>query len=323
MRSPSEFAHDHVPGAINLPVLSDAERAEVGTLYARDSFAARRLGAAAVSSNIAIHLRTWCAAQPRHWRPLLYCWRGGQRSRSFALVLREIGWKATVLEGGWQAFRRHVVAEMESLCAARRFHVLTGLTGVGKTRLLQWLAERGENVIDLEHLARHRGSLLGEEPGTPQPSQKLFESRLWDALAQTDPLRPVWIEAESRKVGRLSIPAPLWRGMLAAEVTEVTAPLEARVEALIGDYAHFQSDPSKLLALLPTLVGRHSRATVEAWSAQVRSGDWRGLVRDLLVAHYDPGYRASVAFSAPVQRVHLPSLQPSEIQRAWTNPLTA
>lgn len=322
MRSPSEFAQDHVPGAINLPVLSDAERADVGTLYARDSFAARRRGAAAVSANIAVHLTTWCADQPRHWRPLLYCWRGGQRSRSFALVLREIGWKATVLEGGWQAYRRHVIAAIDALCATRRFHVLTGLTGVGKTRLLSWLANRGENVLDLEQLAHHRGSLLGEEPGAPQPSQKLFESHLWDALARTDPTRPVWIESESRKVGRLSLPTALWRGMLNATVTEVSAPLEARVNALVADYSHFQRDPGVLLALLPALIGRHSRERVECWAAQVRQGDWHGLVRSLLVNHYDPGYRASVAFAAPGRRVHLPSSEPSVIAEAWSNPLT-
>ena len=317
MRSPSEFAEDHVPGAVNLPVLNDAERAEVGTLYARDSFAARRLGAALVSANIAAHLGGWCAGQPRHWRPLVYCWRGGQRSRSFALVLREIGWKATLLEGGWRAYRRQVVDDLPSLAAARRFHVLTGLTGVGKTRLLQWLAARGENVLDLEQLARHRGSLLGREPDHPQPTQKYFESLVCDALHRTDPARPVWVEAESRRVGRLLIPTPVWHGMMGGEVTEVSTPLEARVDALLEDYAHFQREPAALLALLPTLIGRHSRAQVDAWAAQVRAGAWRELVRSLLAVHYDPGYRDAVAFPAPARRLVLASADDAGLGAAW------
>jgi len=298
-------------------VLNDAERVAVGTLYAQDSFAARRLGAALVSDNIAAHLRGWCADQPRHWRPLLYCWRGGQRSRSFALVLREIGWRACLLEGGWRAYRRHVRQELESLCAARRFHVLTGLTGVGKTRLLRWLADRGEHVLDLEHLASHRGSLLGQEPGAPQPSQKFFESLLWEALDRTEPEREVWVEAESRRVGRLLLPDPLWRGMMTARVSEVTAPLEARVEGLLDDYAHFVRHPEALLALLPTLVGLHSRARVETWEALVRAGAWRDLVRSLLTVHYDPGYRDAVAFPDATGRIALDAIDEPGFAAAW------
>jgi len=306
-----------VPGAVNLPVLDDAERAEVGTLYARDTFEARRLGAALVSANIAAHLRGWCADQPRPWRPLLYCWRGGQRSRSFALVLREIGWKAGLLEGGWRAYRAQVRQDLESLCAARRFHVLTGLTGVGKTRLLRWLAARGENVLNLEQLASHRGSLLGQEPGAPQPAQKLFESLLWNALHRTDPSREVYVEAESRRVGRLLVPDPVWRGMMAARVSEITAPLEARVQGLVEDYAHFLRAPDDLLDLLPTLIGPHSRDQVAEWERQVRGGDWPGLVRSLLLLHYDPGYRDAVAFPAPSRRVPLASMDEAGFAAAW------
>lgn len=311
-----------MPGALNLPVLTDEERVEVGTLYAQDSFAARRLGAALVSANIATHLRGWCAGQPRHWRPLLYCWRGGQRSRSFALVLREIGWKATVLEGGWRAYRRQVREHLASLCAARQFHVLTGLTGVGKTRLLRWLAARGENVLNLEHLASHRGSLLGQEPDAPQPSQKFFESLVCAALDRTDPSLPVWVEAESRRVGRLFIPDPLWQRMMTGRVTEVTAPLAARVDALLDDYSHFQRDPEALLALLPTLIGPHSRAQVAQWEAQVRAGAWHEVVGSLLTEHYDPGYRDAVAFPPASALVRLSTLDDSGIAAAWAGVAT-
>jgi tRNA 2-selenouridine synthase len=317
VRSPSEYAEDHVPGAVNLPVLSDEERAEVGLVYARDSFAAKRLGAALVAANIAAHLRGWCATQPRHWRPLLYCWRGGQRSRSFALVLREVGWKATILDGGWRAYRRQVRDDLKSLCAARRFHVLTGLTGVGKTRVLRWLAAQGENVLNLEHLASHRGSLLGTEPDTPQPSQKFFESLVCDALHASDPDRPVWVEAESSRVGRLLVPDPLWRGMMAGSVTEVSAPHDARVDTLIGDYDHFVREPATLLSLLPTLVGRHSKAQVARWAEQIRSGAWREFVGSLLTAHYDPVYRDAVAFPAATRQLVLAAADESGIAAAW------
>jgi tRNA 2-selenouridine synthase len=311
-----------VPGAVNLPVLNDAERAEVGALYAHEPFAARRLGAGLVSANIARHLREWCAGQPKTWRPLLYCWRGGQRSRSFALVLREVGWKATVLEGGWRAYRRKVVVDLETLAGSRRFHALSGLTGVGKSRVLRWLAGRGENVLDLEQLAAHRGSLLGREPQAEQPSQKRFESLLWEALERTDPARPVWVEAESRRIGRLLIPTPLWHGMMGGSVTEITAPLESRVDALLDDYAHFQRDPDTLLALLPTLIGPHSRTQVTAWQDQVRAGDWRELVSSLLTLHYDPRYAESVAFPPAVRRVHLTSRDEPALAQAWAAAVT-
>jgi tRNA 2-selenouridine synthase len=293
VRSPREFSEDHVPGAVNLPVLTDCERAEVGSLYHADSFAAKKLGAAYVSANIAKHLRGHLAEKPRDYFPLLYCWRGGQRSRAFGLVLREVGWKAAVVAGGYRGYRAHVRSDLALLCAERRFHVLAGLTGVGKTRRLAELARAGENVLDLEHLAAHRGSLLGQEPDVPQPSQKFFESTIWDALHRTDPGREVFVEDESRRVGRLRVPDALWQAMRQARVTTLSSPLEDRVTALLADYAHYVAEPGKLLALLPALVGMHSRAQVAEWERQARAGEWRELVASLLEQHYDPRYRAS------------------------------
>jgi tRNA 2-selenouridine synthase len=206
-RSPSEYHEDHLPGAISLPVLDDEERARVGTLYKQDSpFAARRLGAALVSRNIARHLETALAGKPRAWRPLVYCWRGGKRSGALAHVLREVGWAARTLEGGYRAYRRWVVAELAAQPARFAYRVVHGATGSGKSRLLRALARAGAQVLDLEALAAHRGSVLGGLPGEPQPSQKRFESRLYAALAALDPGRPVYVEGESRKIGQLQVP---------------------------------------------------------------------------------------------------------------------
>ena len=295
VRSSGEFAEDHVPGAVNLPVLTDAERTEIGSLYQADSFAAKKLGAAYVSANIASHLRGYFAEKPRGYRPLLYCWRGGQRSRAFGVVLREVGWKAEVIEGGYRGYRGHVRSDLAALCAARRFHVLAGLTGVGKTRRLAELARAGENVLDLENLAAHRGSLLGQEPDAPQPTQKYFESLIWDALRRTDPAREVFVEDESRRVGRLLVPEALWQAMARAPVTTLTAPFDERVTRLLEEYAHYVVAPEKLLGVLTALIGMHSRAQVAQWERQIRHGEWRELVGSLLERHYDPRYRKEQA----------------------------
>ncbi|HSW81841.1 MAG TPA: tRNA 2-selenouridine(34) synthase MnmH, partial [Usitatibacter sp.] len=206
-RSPSEFAEDHLPGAINVPVLDDGERALVGTIYKQQSaFDAKRAGAPIVSRNIARHIETLFSQMPRTWKPLVYCWRGGGRSGSLAHVLRQVGWDAVRLEGGYKAFRKQVVADLEELPHRVRFRVVCGATGSGKSRLLEALASAGAQVLDLEVMAAHRGSLLGELPDAPQPSQKSFETAIWTALSGFDPARAVFVESESRKVGNLRVP---------------------------------------------------------------------------------------------------------------------
>src|SRR5690606_7651800 len=192
VRSPLEFAEDHIPGAINCPVLSNEERVEVGTLYRQaGAFAAKTVGAALVAKNSAQHIENSFADHPQGWKPLIYCWRGGNRSGAMAHILARIGWSATQLEGGYKAYRGHVNTELATLPASFRFHVLCGPTGSGKSRLLRHLTEQGAQVLDLEALARHRGSVLGNLPDQPQPSQKRFESCIWQLLRHYDPSRPV------------------------------------------------------------------------------------------------------------------------------------
>nr|MCU0909115.1 tRNA 2-selenouridine(34) synthase MnmH [Paracoccaceae bacterium] len=242
VRSPAEFAEDHIPGAISLPVLSDAERARVGTIYKQDApFAARKIGAALVARNAATHLEGPLAAMPGGWRPLVYCWRGGQRSGSFAAILREIGWRVDTIVGGYKTWRRLVLTAMHAPALQHRLVVLDGFTGTAKTALLPRLAALGVQVVDLEALAAHRGSLLGAVDRA-QPSQKAWEGALALALAALDPARPVVVEAESSRIGNLSVPPAVWASMRTAPRIEIAAPVAARADYLARAYADLTAD---------------------------------------------------------------------------------
>ncbi len=291
VRSPGEFSLDHVPDAVNCPVLDDAERARVGTIYAQVSpFDARKTGAALVSRNIARHIDERFHERARTWRPLVYCWRGGQRSASMAHVLREVGWDAATLEGGYRAYRREVLAQLDRLPQRYRFRVLCGATGSGKSRLLEALAARGAQVIDLERLACHRGSLLGDLPGEAQPSQKMFDSLLWKALGRFDPGKPVYVEAESKKIGQIQVPAGLLERMREGECLRLEMPVAERVRFLIGEYKHFLAEPAGLKEKLRCLNAHYGSEVVGRWLSQADSGAWPELVADLLHTHYDPSY---------------------------------
>lgn len=295
VRSPGEFAEDHVPGALNVPVLDDAERAEVGTLHKQVSaFAARRRGAVLAARNIARHVEALFSDKPREWRPLVYCWRGGARSGAMTHVLTRIGWHARQLEGGYRAYRRAVVAALQDLPARFDFRVICGTTGSGKSRLLGELRRAGAQVLDLERLAQHRGSVLGGLPAQPQPTQKMFETRLWWTLRSFDPARPVFVESESRKVGDLRVPDALIERMRAAHCVRVELPLPERVRLLRDEYLHFEADPQALFAQLDCLVPLHGRERIESWKALARQGQWDALVERLLVEHYDPAYQRSI-----------------------------
>ncbi len=295
VRTPLEFADDHLPGAENRPVLADDERARVGTLHAQESeFAAKRVGAALVARNIATMLETAFADRPRNWTPLVYCWRGGKRSGALAHMLNEIGWKAVQLDGGYRAYRRHVLARLAVVPAQFSYRVVCGLTGSGKSRLLGALDQAGAQVLDLEGLARHRGSLLGDLPADPQPSQRRFDSLLLERFERLDPRHPVYVESESRKIGSLQVPDALLVAMRDAECIRVDTPTALRVELLKDEYAHFLADPARLEQRLQLLTPLHGRATVARWTAGAAAGEWDAVVAELLTRHYDPTYARAI-----------------------------
>ena len=308
VRSPAEFAEDHVPGAENWPVLDDDERRIVGTLYAQDPLEARRLGAALVARNVAKLLDERTGGRPKTWRPLVYCWRGGQRSLSLHWFLGQIGFRSRQLVGGYKAYRTQVRDDLAAWPARFTWQVLCGRTGSGKTRLLHALAAQGAQVLDLEALAVHRGSVLGALPDSPQPPQKSFDSALWSTLRGLDASRPVFVESESRKIGRITVPETLIAAMTdkRSACVWLDMPEAARVALLLEDYGHFQAAPEAFCRALDGLIELRGRARVQGWQTRARAGDWAGVFAELMRDHYDPGYERSL-------RGHFPALAQAQL----------
>lgn len=295
VRSPGEFADDHIPGAVNHPVLNDAERAEVGTIYKQVSaFEAKKVGAAMVARNIGTHIDAAFRSKPKGWKPLIYCWRGGSRSGAMAHILRSVGWSALQLEGGYKSWRGQVIHDLETLPGQFRYHVICGRTGSGKSRMLEALSEMGAQVLDLERLAAHKGSVLGDLPEELQPAQKLFESRIWRDLSGFDPSRPVYIEAESKKVGNLRVPQPLIEKMWLGTCFEVVTPPALRAQLLREEYAHLIADKDLLFFKLDCLKGLHAAQQIALWKGLANAAKWDEFVADMLANHYDPAYQRSM-----------------------------
>ena len=292
-RSPGEFAEDRVVGAESFPVLDNDERAAVGTLYAAEPFEARRKGAALVAANLAGILRDprW-SSLGKDSSVLVYCWRGGDRSLSLALFLSRVGWKVTLVKQGYKGYRRQV---REFLQRLDRFdyHVVAGRTGSAKGKLLDALKAHGGQVLDLEALANHKGSILGDNPASAQPSQKMFDSRLFEAMQDfdADGARPVFVEGESSMVGKVHLPKALWSKMKVSPCSEVILPVGERVKWTRSQYRYFETTHVHVLKAkvqqLPRLVGK---AKVAEWLDLIDGEQWDAFVEDMLHVHYDPAY---------------------------------
>ena len=315
-RTPKEFAEDHLPGAINLPIVDQQEFAEVGTLHKQDPHAAYVLGAQYALRNVARFIGEVIAPLPPRARLLVYCFRGGKRSRAWAEPLRNIGFPVDVLPGGWKAYRAWVREQLESLPPTLQLRVLAGSTASGKTRLLQALADEGAQVLDLEAIACHRGSLLGALPGQPQPAQKSFDSQLRSALQAFDPARPIWVEDESKKIGRLQLPTALYEAMQAAPVFELDTPLPARVLACREDYAHFVADPQALVRLMQPIKPLVGGAVLQEWAELAAAAQVDELFAQLMLRHYDPCYRRSMRPTRHPQPLSLADLSPASLRQA-------
>ncbi|WP_267382895.1 tRNA 2-selenouridine(34) synthase MnmH [Cyanobacterium sp. uoEpiScrs1] len=299
VRSENEFIEDHIPGAINLPVLNNQERVIVGTIYKQSSpFEARKLGASLVTKNISNYLEKYFIRKNKHYVPLIYCWRGGQRSNSLAIILSQVGWKVQILEGGYKTYRQHVRQELEILPLKFNYNILCGLTGTGKTDLLHKLSKKGHQILDLERIANHRGSLLGKEWGKKidyQPSQKYFDSLLLQKLKSFDVTKSIWMESESYKIGEVYLPSKLWHKMKKSPCLEVQLPLPERVKFLLREYTYLITYPNILKDRLIHLKSRYGKEKIDSWFRWIDQKKWFDLVQDLLVTHYDPAYQKSIS----------------------------
>ncbi len=316
VRAPSEFAEDHLPGAINLPVLDDAQRAKVGTIYKQDSpFNARKIGATLVAQSTAAHLQGPLAGKGGDWQPLVYCWRGGQRSGAFATILDQVGWRVRLLSGGYRSYRRLVSKMLYDGPLPHQMILVSGGTGTAKTRLLQHLENAGGQILDLEALAGHRGSIFGAM-AEGQPKQKMFESRLAAACAQLDPNKLTWVEAESSKIGDRVVPPALWTRMCAAPRVEISAPLAARADFLCRAYEDLTSDPAQFGIQIEQMRSFHSADRIGHWHDLAKTGEWNTLAADLIRDHYDPRYAKSAArTTTPLRRLELPDLSDDTLQQ--------
>ena len=294
-RSEDEFALDHLPGAVNWPSLNNEQRIVIGTLYKQAGpFEAKKKGAGLVAANIANHIEKNVIDLPKDWQPLVYCWRGGKRSGSLALILGQIGFKVALIEGGYKSFRSELVAAIPPLSERIQWRVICGPTGSGKTRLLHCLQAQGAQVLDLEGLANHRSSVLGFIPGEQQPSQKNFDTLIWDALRQMDPSKPVYVESESRKVGNLAVPESLIVAVRSGQCYQLELSDDERVKLLLEDYEFFVKDPTLFASRLDALVAIRGKQQIETWQSHIAQGHIDIVVRELLTMHYDPTYFASM-----------------------------
>jgi tRNA 2-selenouridine synthase len=315
-RSPREYIEDHIPGAINFPVLNNDEYAEIGTLHRTDKFAAYRIGVAYAQDNMARALRDYPSLFDSNSTFLVYCFRGGKRSKLWLDTLTTCGLRAERVQGGWKAYRRSVNELLATIPTQFQYRVLGGASGVGKTRILQALAALGEQVLDLEGLASHRGSLMGAVPGQAQPSQKWFDSQLLQQMHSFNKDRPIWLEAESKKIGQVQLPDALLKGMHASGVIEIESPMPVRLQVWEEDFGYFAKMPQDLMRILEPLRPLVGNIIFEEWQKNADSNQMLPLFESLMVNHYDVCYLRSFARNYPLThgRVYLADLTESSLR---------
>ena len=291
VRTPAEYNEDHIPGSINLPVLNNKQRIIIGTIYKKDNpFKAKKLGASLVSYNISKHLKKKLINKPGNWKPLIYCWRGGQRSKAIATVLSEIGWQITLLKGGYKTYRSTINKEINKLTKTSKFIVIKGPTGCAKTKILEQLKKQGLSILNLEALASHKGSLLGSIPNKEQPSQKLFESNIYLSLKNAKNRKKIFIESESSKIGSLFLPQIILNKIKTSPAIEIYADIDQRVKFLLKDYSKYIKDKNSFKELFLHAKNKVSTKTMKKWVKSYNNKDWHNLAYYLITEYYDPLY---------------------------------
>ena len=292
VRTPLEFKEDHIPNSINYPVLTNKQRHEIGIEYKENSFLAKKVGASIISSNISKIINK--IKFDKKQKILIYCWRGGLRSLSLYLVLKQIGYDVTLLDGGYKNYRRFVVKFFETSCEKYKFNQIMGVTGVGKTLFIKELSKNYQ-VIDFEGLANHKGSILGNIPNKNQPSQKYFETLIYEKLNSFNSKKNIWVEAESIKVGKLSIPSKIWKNMPLGKNVKVISSLEERVRFILKDYKYFTNTPTLMneaLKVLKKIIPKEEFLMIEE---NLKKKEYFQFVKSLIEYHYDRAYKKTRA----------------------------
>ncbi len=301
VRTPAEYAHGHIPGALNLPLFSDEERAVVGTLYKQVS----KEKAFLKGLDFAGAKMSWYVTEAMKLAPekkvLVHCWRGGMRSGSLATLLRFAGFEVETLPGGYKAYRNFILENFAERKAS--FVVLGGKTGSGKTEILAHLRNMGEQVIDLEALAHHKGSTFGALGEAPQPQVEQFENNLFEVFSKIDTQRRTWVENESRSIGRVYIPQGFWDQIKSSRLIHVEMPFENRVGRLAKDYAHFPKEEieNALRKIQKRMGGQHVKAALEAF----QNGDIAAATA-IALQYYDKSYAHATSKGNFIEKIELP-----------------
>ena len=317
VRSPLEFAEDHIVGAINCPVLSDLERQKVGTIYKKESsFKAKIIGSSLTAKNIAFHIENKFMEKKGSWQPLIYCWRGGQRSKAFSIVLSEVGWRTNQLKGGYKEYRNQVINFLDNIGPKLKITLISGKTGSAKTKILKSIENEGGQILDLEGLANHKGSLLGKIPDLIQPSQKFFESLIFNKIQNLNLKDKIYIEAESSKIGNIHIPKSIWKKMIKSPRIEISANVELRAKFLVSDYDYMCNNPTLINPIIKGLKNRLSKKLFDEWTNLIDRKKWFDLTKSFLENHYDPSYSSNTIKNdrKVIKKITATSLNNSDIK---------